>query len=493
MTGKLREAWKRYDEKVHRELQRSTGELAGKRPLRIVTNRPASLRELVEDLEKGAEFKNLVAEVRLAFLPDGYHGRDESLWAFALTNFLRRSRYYLDLSEEKTITDEDVIGKLGDAFRRQSRQATYLAPMEYLELGCDSMTFKRFTIRRFKRAELEGMLQQSVNEVFYPWAYVKDVGMLTGYSMIVVGETEPTDRVGFGGAGLADIGKIRVRYTSYPAIEPALQHLALVDWEAPWLEGTGHTPDEWEQWERFGVPFVIRLTDDLLSVPAHAPDLSTLATEPVYSPNTGEYEGERRSTSIHLDAKASESLRSYLSRIEDLLEMVRPYLSAWPFFERAQGFLMKAFFTYELEQLVWHVAALEALLGENKVGITDRLARRIGAIVGRTDAEQRAIRKQFKELYDFRSDLVHGDEFGKQIWEGHLRDARNLTRRVMVWFLHFLANIETQLRPEEKPTGLPKREELLLLLDLEPSTRTRVSRLVTGVPAEFPHIPSWIE
>jgi hypothetical protein len=487
MTGKLREAWDRYNEKVHTTLQRSTGEAAHRGALRVLTSRSAALRELVEGLERREEFKTVVAEVRSAFLPDGYHGRDESLWASALRNFLRRSRYYLDLSEEKTICADDVIDQLSDAFRRKSRHVTYLAPMEYLQLGCDSMTFRRFTIQRFKKVELDAMLQQTVNEVFYPWAYVKDLGMLTSYSMIVVRDIEPTERVGFLGARLAEIGKITVRYTSYPPIESALQHLALVDWEAPWLGGIGHTPDEWEQWERFSVPFVMRLTDDLLGGPAHAPDLSTLATEPMIDSYTGEYEGERPSISIHLDAKESESLRCYLSRIEDLLERVRPHSSAWPFFARAQGFLMKAFFTSELEQLLWHMAALEALLGENRTGVTERLAQRIGIIVGRTDAERRAIRKQFRELYSFRSDLVHGDEFGKQIWEGHLREARNLTRRVMVWFLHLLGNIEGQVRPEEKPAGLPKREEILLL------TRTRVSDLLTGVPAEFPHIASWIE
>jgi hypothetical protein len=493
VTGELRGAWDRYDERVRSALQRSTGKAAERGALRVLTSRSAALRELVEGLERGAEFKRLVAEVRTAFLPDGKHGRNESLWASALGNCLRRSHYYLDLSEEKTIRGDDVIDKLSVAFRRRSRQVTYLAPMEYLQLGCDSMTFKRFTIQRFKKVELDAMLQQAVNEVFYPWAYVKDVGMLTWYSMIVVRDTEPTERVGFLGVRLAEIGKIRVRYTSYPAIEPALQHLALVDWEAPWLNGIGHTPDEWEQWERFGIPFVMRFTDDLLSGPAHAPDLSTLTTEPNIDSYTGEYEGERPSISIHLDAEESESLRSYLGRIEDLLERVGPHSSAWPFFARAQGFLMKAFFTYELEQLLWHMAALEALLGENRAGVTERLTRRIGIIVGQTNAERRAIRKRFRELYSFRSHLVHGDEFGKQIWEGHLREARNLTRQVMVWSLHLLASIEGQVRPEEKPGGLPKREEILLLLDLERSTRTRVANLLTGVPAEFPHIASWIE
>jgi hypothetical protein len=244
---------------------------------------------------------------------DGPRRRDESLWASVVGTFLRRSRYYLDLSEEKTITGDDFIDKLSDAFCRKSRRVTYLAPMEYLQLGCDSMAFKRFAIRRFKKAESDAMLQQSVNEVFYPWAHVKDIGMLTWYSMIVVSETEPTERVGFLGAHLAEVGKISVRYTRYPAIESALQHLALLDWEAPWLEEIGHTPDEWEQWERFNVPFVIRLTDDLLSGPAHAPDLSTLTTEPNIDAYTGEYEGERPSITIHLDAKESENLRSYHS------------------------------------------------------------------------------------------------------------------------------------------------------------------------------------
>jgi hypothetical protein len=114
-------------------------------------------------------------------------------------------------------------------------------------------------------------------------------------------------------------------------------------------------------------------------------------------------------------------------------------------------------------------------------------------ILGGTAAERKAISKQFKQLYDLRSDLVHGDEFEKQIWEGHLRDARNLTRRMMVWFLELLASIRNQVPPEEGPAGLPSREELLLLLDLQPNARTRVSRLLTGVPSGFPHVSAWSE
>ena len=89
------------------------------------------------------------------------------------------------------------------------------------------------------------------------------------------------------------------------------------------------------------------------------------------------------------------------------------------------GYFVKAFFTdsFEkgLEQLLWNITALEALLGEKNDDLTESLARRISTILGTTKKEKKKIKKQFKELYNFRCALVHGIHFKEEIYIGHLR------------------------------------------------------------------------
>jgi hypothetical protein len=486
----LDKAWHRYQEKVQEELRQLAGDSREKGSLRLVSNKALHLRALVDDLERGPEFKSLVTEVRSTFLPQGYHGGDVSFWEWALENFMRRSGFYSALSEGKSVTQAEMLTRLSDAFHKRTTQVTFLAPMEFIELGCESMAFKRFIIRRFTRPQLGDLLQNSVNEMFYPWAYV-DAHELGWYSFIVVTDTKPTEALGHFGTILGDIGKVNIQYTKYPVIEEALQELALVDWEPQWRKEEEHESSQWRQWERFHVPFVMEVEDDLLRAPRHAPDLSKLATEPWTDGATGEDLGWRPSVSISLDSKETEMFQSFLNRVDERFQKVKANASAWPFFERGLGFLVKAFFTYDLEQLLWHIAAMEALLGENKEGITDRLKRRVGAILGANEAEGQALRKQFKELYDFRSDLVHGDEFEKQIREGHLRTGRDLARRVVLWFLHFLAGILDHAPDGGYPDGPPRREELLLLIDQEPSARARLAKVMLTLPPDFPHIEAW--
>jgi hypothetical protein len=58
---------------------------------------------------------------------------------------------------------------------------------------------------------------------------------------------------------------------------------------------------------------------------------------------------------------------------------------------------------------------LEALFGEDRPGISKRLRRRIGTVLAGTETERKEIGSRFAELYEFRSRLVHGDEFEQQV------------------------------------------------------------------------------
>ena len=58
------------------------------------------------------------------------------------------------------------------------------------------------------------------------------------------------------------------------------------------------------------------------------------------------------------------------------------------FFKVAMRNLIKTFFTEEIEQLLWHITALEAFLGEER-GIRKSIAERSAAILSTTEEERR--------------------------------------------------------------------------------------------------------
>jgi hypothetical protein len=133
---------------------------------------------------------------------------------------------------------------------------------------------------------------------------------------------------------------------------------------------------------------------------------------------------------------------------------------------------------------------LEALFGEDSLGMTKHLALRTAAVIGQSETDRDRIKKRFKELYNFRSRLVHGGEFNTQIWEGHLREARDMSRRSLLWFIN-LANKALVTNRGKNLSALPTRKQLLALIDLGPDAITKLSKIIRSAPSTFPTILSW--
>jgi len=121
------------------------------------------------------------------------------------------------------------------------------------------------------------------------------------------------------------------------------------------------------------------------------------------------------------------------------------------------------------------------------------LANRLAFVVGKTESERDEIKKFFrKEIYDLRSALVHGKEelLDKKTMNTHLREAGNLARCSLVWFLHYLDHVFEATRNDRE---LPSREELLGMLDLTIDSRERFKHLLRIVPADFPRTAHWLD
>jgi hypothetical protein len=188
----------------------------------------------------------------------------------------------------------------------------------------------------------------------------------------------------------------------------------------------------------------------------------------------------------------------------------------WYFFELAITYLVRAFQTEGLDQLLWHMVAIEALVGEEPVRATIR--RRLVRMLGSTESNRKEIRKQFNRLYDLRSDLVHGNPWGTPETRAEdrflgslpgrtrvlgsspaadLANLRQLARRAILWFARWLDHEHRRVRPPGDPSLLPSRKQLLSVLDFDEQYENlsrhcqQIDDVVRALPPGFPNVSEW--
>lgn len=220
--------------------------------------------------------------------------------------------------------------------------------------------------------------------------------------------------------------------------------------------------------------------------------MSALAKQPVFDPASGEEIGEEPVQGWSMTQEENRDFSSFTFKTGAILKDLRTGPPEWRFAGVALGFLVKAFFAEGIEQLLWHMTAVEAVLEERREsGQTKLLRSRVGLVLGRTDDERKEIRNQFDELYSLRCDLVHGDaKLGdREIYLGHLGRAREMARRIVLWMLQFLSHIRSNWPASD--VGLPSREDILRVLDMSTQSRAKTSGLLIRLPADFPNTSEW--
>ena len=458
----------------------------------LIGNRNLEIRDAVRTLEESKEFGLLLKELSKRANSDHSKRCDLSFWKHGVGNYLKRSGFYLELANEENQDVKITLQKLLETLEKKTETITYLAPMEFIYLAKEFIDCSNFKIQKFSIRELEGLLDKNLNEIFYPYAFL-DPGFLSNYWFVMVKETKPISSIGHITFNLGEVGKVKLEYSPYPSLERALRRLVFYDWRPDYSRGDEIQPGDWKGWMGFSIPFVLKISDNFLEAPLRAPEISKLSTEPYFDPNTGEEElSEGPEILIRLDNEETEKLEKTIKKMDELLRTFEAAEAKWPFVFVSLGFLTKAFFVNGLEQLLWHIASIEALLGERGNGVTNRLADRVGNILGGTKEECKSFKKQFKEVYDFRSGLVHGREFTDQIWESHLYHARDMARRILCWFLNFLRIAQDTLE-STNPHGYLNRQEILAAIDLGSTTIKSLSNISGSLPPKFPNNPSWIE
>lgn len=429
--------------------------------IHIVPSKKGLLLEAVESLERLPIFNELVNITKATYKSTPHRGFPLS-FREAIKNFFRRSRIYLSYFEKSEIDVNSICTSFHKTFQANEAFVRHLIPLEYLEFKLrEDMEFDSFALRRFSSDELHMIVDNSINEIFYPYS-TYNVKKLSMWWFLDIKCTEPllrerTIRLDF----MQDFFEMRLKFTEFPeSVIVPLYNLVLFDWKPG---GQSYNNNSYP-WQGFGVPFILELDDNLIDFPKPAPDISRLATEPVIDHITGEEIGEKLIVWFPMGKEETEELKGFLEQNLPLLNIA--LLKKFPFLNSALGYLTKAFFTILFsnspEQLLWHITSIEALLGERGKGVTRRLSQRLGRILGRTQIEQQDIESRFKDLYEIRCDLVHGNPWTQRS-TSHLYIARNMARQACLWFLYCLSKIEA------KNGNRIRREDLLAYIDRSPN------------------------
>ena len=462
---------------------------------------------IVEELESEQEFDRLVAETRSAFSGDRHRKSTEELWRRAVHNYFCRSGYYLSLVSGESASPDEFFSNYCFSLTEPKVQTTYLSPLEFVNFAESSMDFGTFQIKRFSIQELQALLQNRVNSIFYPWAAISSdsLKLLSQYWFIQTTEPAEPSQIGVfrvqssSSTTLLFSGYAEREYTGFPpAVESALRQLCLFDWPGICK---GHSvcnlmsrrEAEHAVWLKFRIPLVLEVKNDLIDWPERVPVIPELETEPFVDTQTGEELGPVPLVIVHFDQTQTQHFVTFTKHVGDMMHSLEKDSDNWSFLEIALGYFTKAFLVPpNLEQLLWHIVIMETLLGEGPNGVTERLARRIGLILGKDKNERQKISKRFRKLYEVRSSLVHGKSQSRADVTA-IVDAYRFSRLSIIWFLNYISNIQSEIAKCKTGEKVPNRQEALMLLDVDADRRTHLRWLMDRVPSDFPYVTTWIE
>jgi hypothetical protein len=429
--------------------------------IHIAISKQLLLIKAIEELESHNIFNSLVEATTKLFSIHSYLD-----WHTPCKHFFRRSGFYLDCFDNKNIDPNYLFTIYNQSFAKREVPKIYLVPFGGVSFGSfESIDFRSFSIKRHSVDDLNKLIGNRINEIFYPDA-VWEVQMLSECWLIEVIDKEvllsideywERDLDEFDEILLGSSSKIHSRVIEYPeVIKTILYMLVLFDWKQ---DNFIKFKMDWP-WNGFYIPFIGIINSNLISAPDRAPDPSKILITTYFDSETDENLGEGPKNYIKLEAKEVLEFIEFLIIVSEAFD--QNVLIKWPFINTALEYLTKAFFTNSnknaLEQLLWHIISIEALVGENKEGLTKRLKNRLTRIPGINISKT-----QFDNIYKIRSDLVHGNHL-KQESIAHLYRARESARIICLWFLQYFAAIITKSEDGAK-LNIKSRQDVLDLLD----------------------------
>lgn len=485
----LRKSFEKYIGLVKRALE----DKAPKAAWQIVQNnvqqfleKTQEFSELVENTERSL---TLHKDVRSYFSYDYAYYFDfpdedantvaSKLWNLAVHNFFCRSGFYLQAFNRADFEVKNLFGQFCEAFQKKGIKRIFLAPMEGVAFSKESFDYGDFKIREFREDEIEKMFSNEINRLFYPKSFFHNSNLLGRY-FICIEEFEPwstlverLDEIHFYGGNRDFV--VKHEYSNFPRkLESALNVLVLLDWRR--IRGGSGYEHSWL--EKFEIPFVLRINDNLIGFPEKQEgSLNPLPTD--YTPFW-----------LSLNEEETEDFHSFMIRTKNLIDEIRSGGSHTGYLNHAMGYMVKGFFSKGIDEFISYFIVLEALVGE-KGGISDKLRTRVSKILGNTEDRRKEIRREIKDLYDFRCSVLHGKEFEKPLYEDHLKKIKAYARNTILWYLNCLSYFKKKKEEDKNLTIFPTRSDILTLIDFGRNHIPVIRGFINSLPEGFPNVEGW--
>lgn len=359
--------------------------------------------------------------------------------AFSLSNALRNLGLPCAMRASAP-SAVDGFGAIAAALERTFSVSTttrrHLCPLDFAD-DLPALSFGRARIDRFSSSDLQALFDRHRLERVYSGRPV-DFSRLAQLQWLVVEEKAEIDpRPEARAIPILfelmdrDLGAFDPLARRYPAaVEQALVALLLAPWEdwATMLE---------VDWRGFRLPWVYTVDDDLAVQPMAPPDAEALTFEPViYHDNYGEEIEDERPSVLPLEDGSSTQLEHAIAEAWRKLEASR---GCELFQTPIEHFLVRAYLSGGIDELLAHMTVLEAALGEEadhdrrlrpkperNLSATDRMARKIAGLLGDQTAAD-----SYRALFKIRSLFVHGRAGLSTISTEQKVMARRLSRRVV--------------------------------------------------------------
>jgi len=519
---------------------------------RVLINESLELKALVHETEKHHAFVDLVEATNAAFeekdsmllkgiqynfidaFPDGFVPGFQ--WRVAISTFFRRTGCYNKLYHSEELDADSLFEDYCKAFEKNSIELTYLLRLPFVNFeGCPFMDFDDFKLEKLDKDQLANIFQINVNKAFYPWALV-DIESMVDQWFICAHESVTFTELEDSFLHEVDSETVLFKYTELPPnVESALKILSLCNWVhggiefkekhheliailpslPDFLKGENeeskrergkkivnikkeHVKGLYDDFYPFEISDILTVGDHPLLFPMrhlrtadHSPNVYHEIEDPIIKKaRADDADGQFDSHFSHnLNTEQTQLFIEFIKNARGLLKNIRSVENKWNFIDTALNYFIKAFYADGMEQLLWHIIVLEALFSERKE-IQNTLAKRISVILGNTEARRKYLREKIKKLYDYRCTLVHGRTKGKRVEYEHLRLARQLARKTLLWFLNYLnylKNKQVKASPQ-----LPARKKILRLLDSPERKEIDKEKLLDDFPKGFPNIGEWI-
>jgi len=456
-----------------------------------------NLRMAVAEEEKSAEFGALrrvcLADATVAKSRFYSSPVTEDAWGRALGAYLRNTGAYLSVARSEQVEHHGLAERLVKEAARTAHTVTYYAMLEGVDLGTGEAAWGNYRLVYLNPTSLGDVLSLQTRALFLD-DDPADLRRLAHHWFVVASERVAT---GIKGARRRLQRHWSSRLTLHAGefsapVEDALATLALYDWQPEWAEDDRPRAVEKQLgWMGFRVPVVFETGGDLLCQPRPIPDTSEVALKPVAGPDREEIGEGPEQSFLELDAAQTQRLQEFVAELQACRDRLASLPSA-DFLRVATDAMLKALLSRGMEQLLWHITAIGAVLGEVKAGesTTSLLARRLASVLASTKPDRNDVSKGFSELYAFRSDLVHGRRPGKGAFRGHLTRAREFSRSVTVWALRAFACLHEAAAADAALA--PERGDLLRLVDLTEQQWQKLAQYAGIVPGGFPHVPGWL-